>query len=133
MGRDYDGVTVRCEANRKSAGPGEEAGVEWLYRVGIDGSILGVALEQRWDGLWDARIEPSGRDLEARRIADHNRIDGQCAAARDGLAGDDQHIEQKLYPVLRQQRARQIPGDADFAILDKAARHGLGVTQVDLG
>ncbi len=44
----------------------------------------------------------------------------------------DQHIEQQLDAILRQQQPRQIPRDRALAVLDVAARHGLGIAEVDL-
>ena len=57
---------------------------------------------------------------------------GQRAAARNGLLRNDQHVQEQLDAVLRQQQPRQIPADGDLAVLDMAARHGLGVAEIDL-
>ena len=84
------------------------------------------------DILRQAGVVAGSRDAKAHRLAVADRIDRQRAAARDGLLRDDQHIQQKLDPVLRQQQARQIPGDGDLAVFDMTPRHILRVAEIDL-
>src|SRR5262249_286074 len=41
-------------------------------------------------------------------------------------------VEKKLDAILRQQRARHVPGDLGLLVLDEAACHRLRITSVDL-
>src|SRR5262249_42888936 len=49
-----------------------------------------------------------------------------------GLAGDDKHVQQQFYFILRQQHAWQIPYELGPVILNEWARHRLRIRQVDL-
>ncbi len=98
----------------------------------VDRSVLRGAFEQRRHRLRDARVEPGRGDAEPHALAFADRIDREHAAARDRLPGDDHQVEQQLDPVLRQQHARQVPGDLGLVILHEGARHGLRIAEIDL-
>jgi hypothetical protein len=61
------------------------------------------------------------------------RVDGQGAAARYGLTGNHQHVEQELDLVLGEQDAGHVPGQLGLVVLEKSARYHLGIAQIDLG
>ena len=65
-------------------------------------------------------LRPAAAMRKPMAVALPDRIDRERAAARDGLAGDDQHVQQQLDPVFRQQHARQIPGELGLAVLDES-------------
>src|SRR6516225_9896985 len=92
-GGDDDHVAFGLEVDLEPAGAGEEAGVERLDRVGVDGSALGDALEERRHGLRDTGTDAGRGDAEAHALPCPDRIHREHAAARDGLARDDQQVE----------------------------------------
>src|SRR5262249_28225900 len=130
---DDDGITLGLEGDLEPAGASQQPGVEWLDRVGVDGAVLGSALQQGRHGMRNAGIGSGRDDTEAHALAFPDRIDRERAAARDGLVGDDQQIEQQLDPVFRQQAARQIPDELGLLSFDETQRHRLRVTEFDLG
>ena len=91
-----------------------------------------IHAEEIGDVLREPGVQAGRGDTEAHGLAVTDRIDRQRAAARDRLLRDDQHVQQQLDAVLRQQEARQIPGDGDLAVFDVATRHGLGIAEIDL-
>src|SRR5215475_13303970 len=64
-GGDDDHVAFSLEVDLEPAGAGEEAGVERLDRVGVDGAALGDALEQRRHGLREPGINAGPGEPEA--------------------------------------------------------------------
>src|SRR2546421_340985 len=115
---DDDGITLGLEADLEAAGSSEQPGVEWLDGVGVDRPVLGSALQEGRNGLRNAGIESGGDDTEAHALSFPDRINRERAAARDGLVGDDQQVEQQLDPVFRQRAARQIPGELGLVSFD---------------
>src|SRR5262249_11746463 len=71
-------------------------------------------------------------DGEAEGLPCRDGMDGEHAAARDGLARDDQQVEQQLDPIFRQQHAWQVPGELGLVIFDERLRHGSRVAEIDL-
>src|SRR5919201_2494543 len=130
---DDDGITLGLEGDLEPAGASEQPGIEWLDRVGVDGTVLGSALQQSRHGMRNASIGSGREDAEAHALAFPDRIDRERATARDGLVGDDQQIEQQLDPVFRQQAARQIPDELGLLSFDEGQRHRLRVAEFDLG
>ena len=65
-------------------------------------------------------------------LAGADRIDGQHAAARNGLLRDHHHVEQQFYLVLRQEFARQIPRDLGLVVLEMPRAMACRVADVDL-
>src|SRR5262249_52310878 len=82
--------------------------------------------------LRQPRVETGRGDAKSHLFPLADWIDPERAATRDGLLRDDEHVEQKLDPVLGEQQARQIPDDGGLAILDMAPRHGLRIAEIDL-
>src|SRR5689334_18523450 len=103
-----------------------------LYGVGVDARRCWPAQEID-DILRQARVESRRGDLKAHAFPFADRIDRQPAAAWNGLLRNDKHVEQQLDSVLRQEEARQVPGDRALAVFDMALGHVLGVAEIDLG
>src|SRR5580692_8409311 len=130
--RNDDGLAIRLELDLEAASAGKQPGIEWLDRVRVDGPVLRGPFQQGGDGFWDARIgtgcHQSKPDILA--FSYWAYLDG--AAARDCLAGDNEHVQEQLDPIFRQQGGRQLPDKLGFAILDKPPRHVMGIAEVDL-
>ena len=117
----------------KPAGARQQPGIERLDAMGIDALAAVVAGQQRRRrSAATLALVPAARTRKARGSPLPIGSSVMRAAARNGLAGDQQHVEQELDAVLRQQRARQVPGQLGLVVLEKAARHVLGVAEIDL-
>ena len=57
----------------------------------------------------------------------------RCRRAGWPPAGDQEHVQKQLHPVLRQQRRGKIPDELRLVVLEQAARHLFGIAEVDLG
>jgi hypothetical protein len=54
------------------------------------------------------------------------------AAPWNGLGCQKNHVQQQLDAVFRHQGTRQVPGQLDLLVLDKAARDVFGVPKINL-
>jgi hypothetical protein len=129
--RHHDRIAFRREHDVQPAGLRQQPRVIGLHGMGIDRSG-GAGAQQVGDGLRHPRIQAGGRNAKTAGLAGADRIDGQHAAARNGLLRDHHHVEQQFYLVLGQKLAWQIPGDPGPVVFEMPARHGLGVADVDL-
>src|SRR5262249_36513167 len=88
-GGDDDHVALGLEVDLEPAGASEQAGIERLDRVGVDGSGLGDALEQGRHGLRNTGTDAGRSDAEAHALPCPDPIHRAPAAARDRLARAD--------------------------------------------
>src|SRR5476649_665785 len=68
LGRDHDRVALGRKGHPHPAGPGEQAGIERLNRVGIDRAALRPAFEQGCQSLGNTRIEARRGDAKAHAL-----------------------------------------------------------------
>src|SRR6185437_14058644 len=94
--------------------------------------LSGFASKQGGNCRRNLGIGSSGTDLEPHALARPYRIDGQRPAARNGLAGNDQHIEQQFNSIFCQKCPRQVPGKLGLFILKKTSRDTLCVAKINL-
>src|SRR5262245_28706175 len=90
-----------------------------------------LAAQEFSDVLRQARIAARCSEAKAHRLAVADGINRERAAARYRMLRDDEHVEQELDAVLRQEQPRQIPDDRALAVFDVAARHRLCIAEVD--
>ena len=100
--------------------------------VGVDAAFGLRTGKQRRHRMRHARVCPARDHTKTHGLPLTDRIDGQRAAARDGLTGNQHHVQQQLDAILRQQNPGQIPAQAGLAVFDQAARHLLSIASIDL-
>src|SRR6516162_7610611 len=129
-------LSRRCYDDRIPLEPGRDSeaaiarqypSIERLDGMGVN--WFGRDTSQEIDGGGrQAGIEPASGDP----IALAHWIGGQCAAARDSAARDQEHVEEKFDPVLADERTRQIPGQRGLTVLKKSAGGFLCIAKLDL-
>src|SRR5262245_22343507 len=101
--------------------------------MSVDTLAATLARQQWRERRWNFCVDASSTDLESDMVEGAKGVDADPAATRDGLRGNDKHVEEQFHQVLRQQRARQVPCERGLVVLQESPRDGLSIAQIDLG
>src|SRR5262245_10400902 len=130
---DDDRFALHRYCGLDTAGLRKKPGIKRLNAMSVDALATGLARQQGRDYRRDLRVDAGSSDLEPNMIGRANRVDADLAATRDGLSGNDKHVEEQFDQVLRLQSPWQVPGELGFVVLEESPRDGLSIAQIDLG